>query len=148
MMDQSSAVSASNPAIDDASALMRGVARLFAERGYACVPELILANGRRADIAALGPKGELAVVEIKSGLADFRSDAKWPDYVGYCDSFYFAVSPRFPRDIIPEEAGLIVADAWGGAILREAPPRLVKPARRKAVMLRFAHCAAGRLMRG
>ena len=127
---------------------MRGVARLFAERGYACVPELILANGRRADIAALGPKGELAVVEIKSGLADFRADAKWPDYVGYCDSFYFAVSPRFPRDIIPEEAGLIVADAWGGAILREAPARPVKPARRKAVMLRFAHCAAGRLMRG
>jgi len=147
-MNVDSAISPANPAIDDAGSLMRGVARLFGERGFACVPELILANGRRADLAALGPKGELAFVEVKSGLADFRADAKWPDYVGFCDSFYFAVSPRFPRDILPDEAGLIVADAYGGAILREAPPRPVKPARRKAVTLRFAHAAAGRLMRG
>jgi len=146
-MNGDSIISAANPAIADAGALARGVARLFGERGDSCVAELVLANGRRADVAALGPKGELVMVEVKSGLADFRADAKWPDYVGFCDAFYFAVGPRFPRDLIPEEAGLIVADAYGGEILRPAPARPVKPARRKAVMLRFAHCAAARLNR-
>ena len=144
-MDASSIVSAANPAIDDAAALARGVARMFALRGFSCVAELSLANGRRADLLALGPKGELTVIEIKSSLADFRADAKWPDYVGFCDTFFFAVGPRFPRDLIPEEAGLIVADAYGGEILRPAPERPVKPARRKAVTLRFAHAAANRV---
>lgn len=148
MMEFEAPVSPANPAIDDSGALCRGVARLFAGHGFSCVTELVLANGRRADVAALGPKGELAMVEVKSGLADFRADAKWPDYLGFCDSFYFAVSPRFPRDVLPEEAGLIVADAYGGAILRPAPQRPVKAARRKAVTLRFAHCAAQRLGRG
>lgn len=139
---------AGNPDIDDAQALARGVARMLADMGYSCVQELILANGRRADVAALGRKGELALVEVKSGLADFRADQKWPDYMEFCDAFYFAVSPRFPREILPQDAGLIVADAYGGAIIREASWQKLSAARRKAVMLRFAHCAAGRLSRG
>jgi len=136
-----------NPDIDDAQALARGAMRLFFDLGFSCVQELVLANGRRADVAALGRKGELAMVEVKSGIADFRADQKWPDYMEFCDTFYFAVSPRFPREILPQEAGLIVADAYGGAILREANWQKLSAARRKAVMLRFAHCAAGRLGR-
>ncbi len=138
---------ADNPAIDDAAALARGSMRLFYDLGYSCVCELILANGRRADVAALGRKGELAMVEVKSGIADFRADQKWPDYLEFCDAFYFAVSPRFPREVLPEGPGLIVADAYGGAILREPEWRKMSAARRKAVTLRFAHCAATRLGR-
>lgn len=138
---------ADNPAIDDSGALARGAMRMFHDLGFSCVQELILANGRRADVAALGRKGEMVMVEVKSCLADFRADRKWPDYMEYCDAFYFAVSPRFPREILPAEAGLIVADAYGGAIVREADWRKLPAARRKAVMLRFAHCAAGRLGR-
>jgi len=135
------------PGICDASAVARGVGRLFLAHGLSCVPELTLANGRRVDVAGLDGAGGLTFVEIKVSVADFRADAKWPEYLPFCDAFYFAVPDRFPRDMIPDEAGLIVADAYGGAILREAPHNPVSAARRKAVLLRFAHCAAGRLQR-
>lgn len=139
--------SASNPDIDDAQALMRGAARLLWQMGFSAIPEFILPDGRRADLAALGRKGEITIVEIKSGIADFRADNKWQNYSGYCDRIYFAVSQRFPHDLIPEESGLIVADAFGGAILRESPALTLAPARRKALTLRFARAAADRLMR-
>ena len=82
---------------------------------------MTLPNGRRADIMALGPRGEIAIAEVKSGLEDFRTDRKWGEYLPYCDAFYFAVAPEFPREILPETPGLIVADGFGGAVLREAP---------------------------
>lgn len=125
--------------------IARGVIRLFCGLGQACVTELTLANGRRADVAVLSGQGEIALIEIKSSLADFRSDRKWPDYQPFCDRFFFAVSEAFPLDLIPDEAGLIVADAFGGAILREPPVTRLSGARRKAVTLRFAHLAARRL---
>src|SRR5690242_4713356 len=131
-----------------AAALCRGVRRLFVEQGFASLAEFSLANGRRADVAALGRGGEIAIVEIKSSIADFRADRKWPDYWDYCDRLYFAVGADFPQDLIPAECGLIVADAFGAAILREPPePRPLNPARRSAVMLRFARTAAARLYR-
>ena len=139
--------SASNPEIDDARALMRGATRLLWQMGFSAIPEFILPDGRRADLAALGRKGEITIVEIKSGVADFRADNKWQNYSGYCDRIYFAVSQRFPHNLIPEESGLIVADAFGGAILRESPVLTLAPARRKALTLRFARAAADRLMR-
>lgn len=139
--------SAANPAIDDAQALMRGAARLFWQFGYSAMPEFTLPDGRRADLFCLGRKGEIAIVEVKSGVADFRADNKWRDYAEYCDAFYFAVSERFPHDLIPDEAGLIVADGFGGAIIRESSETVIKPARRKAVTLKFARNAADRLMR-
>lgn len=140
--------SAANPAIDDARLLARGAARLFYDRGYTAIAEFKLPCGRRADLAALGPRGEIAIAEIKSGAADLRADGKWPDYLGYCDAFYFAVSVRFPKEMIPQTAGLIVADAFGGAIVRDSPALPLAPARRKALTLRFARCAAERLLRG
>src|SRR5205814_7481500 len=84
-----------------------------------------------------GPRGEIFIVEVKSGIEDFRVDLKWPEYRPYCDAFAFAVAPEFPREILPEEPGLIVADGFGGAILREAPVAALAGARRKALTLAF-----------
>lgn len=129
-----------------ASDICRGVLRLFADMSYAGVTEMTLANGRRADIAAIGPKGEITIVEIKSSVADYRADGKWPDYRPYCDRFYFAVSHGFPKELIPGDAGLIVADGFGGAVLREPEVTPLAGARRKAVTLRFARLAASRFV--
>jgi hypothetical protein len=125
--------------------LARGVTRLLLDHGFSPVLEAPLANGRRADVMALGPRGEIWIVETKSCLADYAVDAKWPDYLDYCDRFLFAVTEHFPHTLIPEDAGLIVADGFGGAILRESPLRPLAPARRKAVTLMFARLAAARL---
>ena len=108
----------------------RGAARLLIALGYAPLTEVTLPNGRRADLMALGPKGEIFIVEVKSGVEDFRVDVKWPEYLPYCDAFAFAVAPEFPREILPGEPGLIVADGFGGAILREAPVAPLVGARR------------------
>jgi hypothetical protein len=127
--------------------LVRGVGRVLAERGYATLTEVSLANGRRADVMGLGRAGELVIVEVKSSLQDFRSDAKWPEYRAFCDRFYFAVAEDFPRDAIPGDCGLVVADGFGGVVLREAPLLTLASARRKAVTLRFALLGSLRLRR-
>ena len=127
------------------AALARGVSRLLWDHGLAPLLEVPLANGRRADLMGLTPNGEIWIVETKSCVEDFAVDQKWPDYRDYCDRFYFAVTEDFPRDLIPEDVGLIVADGFGGAILREAPPQTLAGARRKAVTLLFARLAAQRL---
>ena len=88
---------------------------------------------------------ELWVVEVKSGLADYRVDGKWPDYRDYCDGFLFAVAPEFPREILPEDVGLIVADSYGGELQREPPKHPLAPARRKMLTIAFAKLAAARL---
>lgn len=122
----------------------RGAARFLTALGYAPLAEVTLPNGRRADLMALGPKGEILIVEVKSGVEDFRTDQKWHEYLPYCDAFAFAVAPEFPREILPEEPGLIVADGFGGAILREAPVAQMAGARRKALTLAFGRLAAMR----
>jgi hypothetical protein len=99
----------------------RGAARLLVDLGYAPLAEVTLPNGRRADLMALGPKGDVLIVEVKSGLEDFRVDRKWGEYAPYCDAFYFAVAPHFPEGVLPDEPGLVVADGFGGAVVREAP---------------------------
>lgn len=128
-----------------ALAIQRGVRRLFARMEMASLTELTLASGRRADVISLGRDGALVIVEIKSCLADFRADRKWPDYRDFCDRFYFAVGHDFPHDALPEETGLIVADGFGAQIVREAPEHPLAAARRKAVTLRFARAGAGAL---
>ena len=134
---------APNPARPEITRLLaRGVQRLLIDRNYAPVLELTLGNGRRADVAAIGPKGEIVIVETKSGVEDYVVDFKWPEYRDYCDAFYFAVTEAFPLALIPEDAGLIVADGFGGAVLREASSTPLAPARRKALTLAFARLAA------
>jgi len=115
----------------------RGVARLLRQMGYSSVGELTLASGRRADLAALGPKGELWIIEVKSSIADFRADRKWPDYRLFCDRFFFATHADVPYEIFPEETGLILSDGFSAEILREAPVHTLAAARRMAVSLRF-----------
>jgi hypothetical protein len=126
------------------SAVTRGAARLFVALGYAPLAEVMLPNGRRADIMALGPRGEIAIAEVKSGIDDYRTDRKWGEYAPFCDAFYFAVAPHFPREVLAEGPGLIVADGFGGAVLVEAPVTPLAPARRKALTLAFARLAAMR----
>jgi len=121
--------------------------RALAQRGVATLSEVALANGRRADLLGLGRGGELVIVEIKSSVQDFRSDGKWQDYREFCDRFYFAVPEGFPRALIPPDCGLIVADGFGAAILREAPRVPLAAPRRKAVTLRFAILGSQRLRR-
>ena len=109
------------------------------------MPELSLANGRRADLLALGKKGEIWIVEIKSSPADYLSDSKWRDYMDFCDRFYFAIPPDMDPALIDNQAGLIIADAWGAEIVREANEEKLASARRKAVTLLLARAAAMRL---
>ena len=132
---------------DTALKIQRGTMRLLYHMGFSPVPELSLKTGRRADIAAINDKGQVTIVEIKSSLEDFRADNKWPDYVGFADAFYFAVTTDFPTDILPPDEGLIIADQFGGEIIRAAQPRPLAPARRKAMTLLFARKSANRLMR-
>jgi hypothetical protein len=128
-----------------ALAVALGTRRLLASHGFVSVTELTLASGRRADLVGLGPDGCFWIVEIKSSVTDFRTDGKWPEYRDFCDRFYFAVPETFPPEILPGDAGLILADGFGAALIREAPEHRLAGARRKAMMLRFAHAAAGRL---
>jgi hypothetical protein len=130
---------------DAALAIARGTRRLLRARRFSSVTELPLASGRRADIVALAEDGTFLIVEIKSCIADFRADAKWPDYRLHCDRLYFAISAETPPEIMPDDAGLIVADEFGAEILREAPDHRLPPATRRAMLLRFAHAAAHRL---
>lgn len=122
----------------------RGTMRLLAELGLAPLAEVGLASGRRLDLLALAADGRFWAVEIKSSLADLRSDAKWPEYLPFADRFFFAVAPGFPLEALPAGEGLIVADRFEAAILREGPLRPLPGARRRALLLRFARLAAAR----
>ena len=131
--------------METAQHVARGVSRLLMQEGYSPILEFTLANGRRLDVAALGPDGTVLGVEIKVALGDLKSDQKWPDYLEFCDLFYFAIPPDFPDEFVPAGTGLIVADRYGGAIVRPSPVASVHASRRKAVTLRFAKVAAERL---
>jgi hypothetical protein len=113
--------------------------------GLSCVTELPLLSGRRADLVALGGDGEIWIVEIKSSFEDFRADQKWTDYRMHCDRLFFATATHVSLDIFPADAGLILADAYGAELVREAPEHRLHGATRKAVTLAFARAAALRL---
>ena len=129
------------------ASVTRGAARLLADMGYAPLLEVGLPNGRRADVMALGRKGDIVICEVKSGVEDYRVDRKWPEYAPYCDAFFFAVAAEFPQTLLPDHPGLIVADGFGGAVIRDAPSTPLAPARRKALTLAFARLAALRTLR-
>jgi hypothetical protein len=139
-------ISSEQPQLTGAAALiLRGVQRMLRAHNFVSLSEVPLANNRRADVLALGPQSAIWIVEIKSSIADFKSDQKWPEYRDYCDSLLFAVAPDFPSDILPVETGLILADAYGGEIVRQPPAHALSAARRKAVILSFAQMSARRL---
>jgi len=127
--------------------LARGVCRHLAGHDFATVEEFSPERGRRVDVIALGPKGEIWVVECKSSRADFTSDAKWQGYLGWCDRYFWAVDAAFPTELLPAETGLIVADAYDAEILRMPPETRLAAARRTALTRRIARDAARRLQR-
>ena len=130
---------------NDGVLLARGVCRFLRHAGYAVLTEFTLRNRRRVDVIALAEDGRITVVEVKSSEADFRADAKWQDYLDYCDAFYFAVPEEFPGHLIPESCGLLVADGFGAELLRDPEEGRVNPARRKSLITRFARVAGLRL---
>jgi hypothetical protein len=132
---------------NNAMDVARGVSRLLLAKGFSPIVEFSLPNNRRLDVAALGPDGTIAGIEIKISLADLRADDKWPDYLSFCDLFFFAVPPEFPQSALPSTTGLIVADRFGGAIMRESQRKMLHAIRRRALTLRFAMIAAERLTR-
>jgi hypothetical protein len=125
--------------------LARGVCRHLLTHDFVTLEEVVPAPGLRVDVMALGPKGELWVIECKSGLADYRSDHKWKGYLDWCDRFFWAVDGNFPTEILPDGTGLVLADGYGAEILRMGPETPLAPARRKAMLLKFARHAARRL---
>jgi hypothetical protein len=125
--------------------LARGVARHLATHGFASVEELVPARGLRVDVMGLGPKGEVWIVECKSSRADYMSDRKWQGYLEWCDRFFWAVDGDFPTDLLPEDTGLIIGDAYGAEIIRMAPETKLAPARRKVMVQKFAMTSARRL---
>ncbi len=144
-------IAVNNPLIDGrqsdrAMLVRRGVQILLNDMRFAVLPELALANGRRADLVGLSGKGEIWIIEIKSSIEDFRVDRKWPDYRAYCDRLFFATHPEVPLDIFPDDCGLLLSDGYGAHLLREAPEHKLPPATRKAVTLDFSRSAAQRLM--
>lgn len=128
-----------------ASAIRRATALLCVRLGWSPVHEVPLPNNRRADILALRADGGFACIEVKSGLRDFQTDAKWPEYRDYADALYFAVDDDFPSDLIPGDTGLIVACGREAELVREAPSHPLTSARRRALLHRFAVLAAQRL---
>lgn len=123
----------------------RGARRFLRSSGFAVLPEFPLPGGRRADLVALASDGAIRIVEIKSSCVDFRSDRKWLDYRTCCDRFYFAIPCDLAASAFPQDAGLIVADAHGAILEREAPLHKLAPASRRAMLIRFASVAAERL---
>jgi hypothetical protein len=125
--------------------VQRGVCRLLRAAGFATLTEFTLATGRRADVIAVSEQGAIWIVEIKSSLEDFRADAKWPEYREFCDRLFFAIPQHMDQDIMPSDAGLIIADQFGADVLRHPEELSLHAARRKALTLAFARAAALRL---
>jgi len=124
--------------------LARGVCRHLSSHDFVTVEELTPTSGLRVDVMALGPKGEVWVIECKSSRADFQSDNKWQGYLEWCDRFFWAVDEDFPTDLLPDDTGLIIADGYDAEILRMAPEEKIAPARRKVMVQKFARHAATR----
>lgn len=130
---------------ETALAVQRGVCRLMRQHGFAVVTEFTLATGRRADVFGVNDSGLIWIIEIKSSLEDYRADQKWREYRDYCDRFSFAIPLTMDAGVIPEEAGLVLADQYGAEIIRATSDHPLHASRRKAVTLQFGRVAAQRL---
>lgn len=140
--------------IGGAGAVARGIGRLFARNDIWCIPEMPLRNQRRADLMGLDAKGQIIIVEIKVAKADLLGDGKWPDYLDYCDRFFWGLSSELAGEIgpmlmeseafRPDQCGLIVADGYDAEILRPAPLLPLAAARRKVEVERLARAALRR----
>ena len=132
---------------ETALAIARGTARLLRSMGFACISELPLPSGRRADLVAINERGEIWIVEIKSSVEDLRADHKWEDYRAHCDRLFFAFTQALPSEIFPDNTGLIVADAYGAHMVCDAPEHRLPAPTRKLMTVRFGMAAASRINR-
>ncbi|MEL7300238.1 MAG: MmcB family DNA repair protein [Pseudomonadota bacterium] len=130
------------PLLKPGQLLARGVCRHLLSYDFVSVEELTPTSGLRVDVMALGPKGEVWVVECKSSRADYQSDGKWQGYLDWCDRYFWAVDEAFPTELLPEDTGLMIADAYDAEIVRMGPETKLAPARRKVVVQKFARHAA------
>ena len=123
------------------------IARMFIERGDACLREFTLRSGRRVDLIAIGSGGEITIVEVKSSRQDFISDRKWQEYPEWADRFYFAVALGFPRDLLPgpDESGIIITDGFNCLEVQPAPLAKLAGQRRNHLTRRLAHVAMRRI---
>lgn len=133
------------PGLMPGQALARGVCRHLRAHDFVTLEEFTPERGKRLDVMALGPKGEFWVIECKSSRVDFTSDAKWEGYLEWGDRYFWAVDDAFPTELLPDDTGLIIADAYDAEILRMGPETKLAGARRKAVAQKFARAAALRL---
>jgi len=133
------------PDLQPGQVLARGVARHMLSCNFTPLEEFVPERGKRVDVMALGPKGEIWVIECKSSRADFTSDKKWTGYLDWCDRYFWAVDMDFPQELLPPETGLIIADGYGAEILRMPMEHPLAAARRKVVIRKFARDAARRL---
>ena len=131
----------------DAVDITCGSVRLLETMGFRSLTEMRLASGRRVDAIGLDGRGRFAIVEVKSSLADLRTDDKWPEYRAFCDWFYFAVAPNFKLDALPSDTGLIIADRYGGEVIRPSEAAPIEAAVRRRQTLLFARTASARLSR-
>lgn len=122
--------------------LARGVGRHLRSHDFVSVEELVPTSGLRVDVMALGPKGEIWIVECKSSRADFQADHKWQGYLAWCDRFFWAVDTDFPTELLPADTGLIIADAYDAEIIAMGPEAKLAPARRRVMLQKFARHAA------
>ncbi len=133
-----------------AADVARGITRLFARNNVWCAPEVPLQNSRRADLMGIDAKGLIVIVEIKVARGDLLGDSKWPDYLDYCDRYYWGVPPGLDRAPLesaafqPELSGVIVADGYDAEIVRQAPLTRLAAARRKVQVERLARLAMRR----
>ena len=133
-----------------AQAVARGVARMFHRHDIMVLPEVSLRNRRRADLMGIDARGQIVIVEIKVARSDLLGDAKWTEYLDYCDRFYWALpvgfdaSPVSGPDFLPERTGLIIADAYDAEMVRPAATTALAPARRKTETMRLARRAMQR----
>jgi hypothetical protein len=125
--------------------IARGVCRHLRQHDFCTLQEFVPIRGLRVDVMGLGPKGEIWVIECKSSREDFQTDKKWQNYLEWCDCFFWAVGPDFPQNLLPENTGLIIADAFGAQVMRYGPSKTLNAARRKKLTLKFARNTADRL---
>jgi len=135
---------AATPSLMPGQLLARGVSRALRSHDFVSVEELVPTSGLRVDVMALGPKGEVWIVECKSSRADFQSDHKWQGYLEWCDRFFWAVDSDFPTELLPDGTGLIIADGYDAEIIRMGPETKLAGARRRAMVQKFARHAAVR----
>jgi hypothetical protein len=127
------------------ASVTRAALRHCLAQGWAPLAEVPLPDGSRADILALRPDGGVVILEVKSCARDFLSDFKWQGYGAWCDAFLFAVDGDFPRALLPEGVGVLLAEDREAALWRAPAETRLVPARRRALTLGFARLAATRL---